>query len=162
MGRGRYSEEQQAFYTRYLNSQAWREKKAARIAKAGGRCEFEAMKLGPRGFDHYRCTRTRYLCVHHSTYERLGAEMDKDLDVFCWYHHVLEHLLWKRCPVCTVPCLEHDEAGEKWLSAVLATTGIDLDKGPVNWKILPNKEFFLLQVPSACPKHFQPFDKEDA
>lgn len=161
MGRARYSPEQQAFYARYLRSPEWRARKERRIARAGRRCEFETMRLGAGGFKRVRCERTRYLCAHHNSYANLGAEPDCDLDVYCWFHHYLEHLLWKRCPRCTVPCLEHDEAAEKWFLAVLATLGIDLDApGPEDWKRLPNKEYFLAMVPSLCPKCLPSFNEE--
>lgn len=152
MGRERYTPQQQEFYRRYLQSPQWRKRKAARIAKSGARCEFVTTSYGPGGTTETRCSRQRYLCVHHSTYERLGAEYDSDLDVFCWSHHMLEHLLWKRCWRCgTVPCLENDEVADKWLAITLKTMGIDLDVGAVNWRNLPNKEVLLAQVPACCP-----------
>ncbi len=149
MSRARYTPQQQAFYHKYLNSKLWQLRKRARILKAGGRCEWTVDNFTDIPI---RCPRTRYLQVHHNTYERLGAEQDGDLEVYCWFHHILEHLLWKRCSRCrTTPCLDNEIIGANWLTAMLATLGISLDTGPVNWKKLPVKEFFLVQVPSQCP-----------
>jgi len=147
MGRERYSPQEQQFYRLYLNSPAWRARRKSRIAKAGGRCEWTVDNFnGPP----VRCARTRYLCVHHNTYERLGAEQDGDLDVYCWAHHMLEHLLWKRCVRCAQPCLENDGLAERWLTITLRAMGINLDAGQVAWRGLPTKEFLLDQIGSIC------------
>lgn len=150
MSANRYSEQERAFYRAYINSPQWRARKNARIEKAGRRCEWETL-LSVVPEVKTRCTRARYLCVHHNTYERLGAEIDSDLDVYCWFHHYLEHLLWKKCVMCTQPCLENEVLGARWFETVLISMGIDLDNGPVNWNVLPNKEVFLEQVPVHCP-----------
>jgi len=150
MGRQRYTPAQQAFYVKYMRSKAWKEKRDAKIRMVGGCCEFETMTWDG-GFKRVRCGRTRYLEVHHNTYVRLSNEMWRDLDVFCWFHHQIEHLLWKRCRRCMIPCLQNDEAAEKWFQIVLSTMQIDLDSGPVNWSNLPNKEIFLDQIPDHCP-----------
>jgi hypothetical protein len=158
MGRNRYTPEQQRAYNQYLNSPLWRAKKAERINMAGGRCEWNTLiTVVPEV--RVRCERKRYLCVHHNTYERLGHEWASDLDVYCWFHHTLEHLLWKRCQ-CQQPCLGDEVRGTTWLEIVLASIGIDLDHGPVNWKNLPNKEFFLAQVPGLCPMCLDYLPKE--
>lgn len=150
MPRERYSSQEQAFYRAYINSPIWRAKKNARIARAGHQCEWNTLvSVVPEV--RVRCARTRYLCVHHKTYERLGAEWDSDLDVYCWFHHMLEHLLWKRCAMCTQPVLENEVVGGQWLEIILASAGIDLDASPVNWKNLPVKEILLDQVPAYCP-----------
>ena len=152
MGRERYNASEQQFYRGYLNSPAWKAKKAARIKKAGNCCEFTITRFGAGGAIEDRCKRQRYLCVHHNTYERLGYEQDNDLDVFCWAHHMVEHLLWKRCFRCgTTPVLENDEVAERWLTITLKTMEIDLDSGPINWRRLPNKEILLAQLPVTCP-----------
>lgn len=150
MSRHRYTDEQQDVYRRYLNSPQWRAKKTDRIRKAGGCCEFTFTEYLPGQAVEKRCTRTRYLCVHHETYERLGAERDNDLAVLCWAHHMLEHLLWARCQ-CSQPRLGNDVEAEKWLIITLSTMGINLDEGPVNWTGLPTKEKLLEQVPLRCP-----------
>lgn len=150
MPRERYSPEQQAFYRAYINSEAWRERKAARISKAGGRCEWETDDFtGPPR----RCVRTRWLCVHHNTYERLGVEQDGDLDVLCYFHHMLIHCLWQRC-ACGQPCLENEERAERWLEIVFRARGLDLDseKGGMTWSKLPNKELLLDEIPPQCPQ----------
>jgi hypothetical protein len=150
MGRERYSAEEQDFYRRYLNSQEWRTRKNARIVKAEHRCEFVATHYRPGGIVEERCCRVRYLCVHHNTYERLGQEKDSDLDVYCWFHHILEHLLWKRCKLCGEPCLGYDTRAELWLTATLAQMEIDLDAGPVVWQGLPTKETLAEQIDDLC------------
>lgn len=145
MSRSRYSPEEQAKYAAYLQSPAWRVKAHNKRVQVGDRCEF---LLGPPGGVFIRCRRTALLQVHHRTYERLGEEWDSDLEVLCWFHHLLTHLLWKRC-ACGEPCLDNDEAGEIWLAATLYTMGIDLDK-VTHWNQLPNKERFLVEVPDKC------------
>lgn len=150
MGRERYTPQEQAYYRNYLNSPAWRARKAARLARSGYRCEFVTTHMKPGGALETRCERKSYLCVHHNTYERLGGERDSDLDVYCWFHHMLEHLLWKACRICGEPCLGYDSLGELWLSATLAQQGIDLDSGKVNWKGLPTKEQLAAQIYHTC------------
>ncbi len=150
MGRERYSPREQEFYRNYLNSLAWKNRRAARIARSGGRCEFVTVRYEPGGPTETRCARTRYLSVHHNTYERLGAEPDKDLDVYCYFHHMLEHMLWKKCRLCGEPCLGYDTMAELWLSATLAQYGIDLDAGPINWRGLPTKEKLSDQIHAVC------------
>lgn len=150
MGRERYTPQEQEFYRRYIASPAWRARKAARIVIAGGRCEFVTTHYAPGSVSEVRCPRVRYLCVHHNTYERLGQERDTDLDVFCWSHHMIEHLLWKRCRVCANPCLGYDSLAERWLAATLAQIGIDLDSGPVQWTNLPTKEQLADQIYHTC------------
>lgn len=151
MGRERYTPQAQEFYRNYLNSPAWRARKNARIAKAGGTCEFVTTHMVPGvGESPVRCTRTRYLCVHHNNYDRLGQELDKDIDVFCWFHHMLEHLLWKKCHLCAQPCLGYDSLAEMWLTATLLQMGIDLDSGKVDWRGLPTKEKLADQIHHTC------------
>lgn len=153
MGRERYSPQEQAFYRNYLNSAAWKAKKSARIAKSGHRCEFITTTFDTGGEKETRCSRTRYLCVHHNTYERLGQEADQDLDVFCWAHHMIEHLLqMKKCHLCAEPCLGYDSLAELWLYATLAQMGIDLDSGRVDWMGLPTKEQLANQICNHCTR----------
>lgn len=148
MGRNRYSPQEQAFYRKYLNSPAWRAKKDARIAKAGGQCEY----VHDEGASYRRrCPRRRYLCAHHNTYERLGKERDTDIDVICWAHHMIVHLLQKACKSCGSPCLGHDGLAELWMDATMAQLGIDLDHGPVKWIGLPTKEQLADTIPEYCP-----------
>lgn len=151
MGRERYSPQEQEFYRNYLKSPAWRLRKEGRIKKSGHRCEFVTTHHEPGKTSEVRCHRTRYLCVHHNTYERLGNEPDTDLDVFCWFHHQIEHLLWmKKCNICGQPCLGYDSLAELWLQATLAQMGIDLDGGRVNWDVLPTKEALAVQIHATC------------
>lgn len=147
MGRERYTAQQRAFYQAYIKSPQWQTRKQARRAKAGNQCEWTVDDFtGPPK----RCQRRRYLCVHHNNYERLGQERDGDLDVYCWFHHMLEHLLWKRCWRCNEPCLQDPVFGEKWLEAALEAMRVNLDFGAVNWKLLPDKEVLLKQVAHTC------------
>src|SRR4051812_27300586 len=99
-----------AAYTKYMASPRWRAVREARLEKAGRRCEFVMTTYAPGRAVEERCVRTRRLEVHHNRYDRLGREFPGDLDVFCYFHHLLEHLLQKRCVTCSRPCLEHDEA----------------------------------------------------
>lgn len=149
MGQQRYSPREQEFYKNYIRSPAWRIRKEARIRAAGMRCEFVTTKHEPGNAYNVRCTRTNYLCVHHNTYERLGNELDKDLDVFCWPHHMIEHLLWKKCCLCGQPCLINDEVAELWLTATLVQMGINLEHKN-QWFKLPNKEQLSHQIHSKC------------
>jgi len=56
-------------YIRYINSEAWRKRRARALKLAGHRCQV--------------CGRNWSLQVHHNTYERLGHEADSDLLVTC-------------------------------------------------------------------------------
>jgi hypothetical protein len=161
MGRERYSRGAQDFYRLYLGSAQWRAKKNDRIRRAGGQCEFVITRFAAGGKTEARCPRRTYLCVHHNTYERLGQEWDQDLDVYCWPHHMLEHLLYKRCRLCGEPALMNDAAGEVWLVATLAAMGLDVDHGGIPWHRLPNKEVLLAQIPSHCPRCKPQFWKGD-
>jgi hypothetical protein len=131
----------------------------ARLEKAGRRCEFVMTTYAPGRAVEERCVRTRRLEVHHNRYDRLGREFPGDLDVFCYFHHLLEHLLQKRCVTCSRPCLEHDEAATAWLLAVLATRRIDPDDPPPVGR-RPPKEVFLALVPRYCPTCL-PFAPDD-
>ena len=150
MGRNRYTQQEQQFYALYLKSAEWKARKSSRIRKAGNRCEFVTTEHLPEGDVSVRCQRTRHLCVHHNTYVRLGAERDSDLDVYCWFHHMLEHLFWKKCEICKEPCLGTDTIGELWLKATLAQMGIDIDTDNIHWTNLPNKEQLAAQIHPRC------------
>jgi len=63
---------QEEQYRAYLASPAWRKRRDAAIARAGGNCE-------RCGISRY----TRRLEVHHKTYDRFGAEPPEDLIVLC-------------------------------------------------------------------------------
>jgi hypothetical protein len=67
-----------AAYRAYLQSDAWRERRARTLAEAGGSCQLDASHQGP--FD-----------VHHNSYERLGAELPSDLVVLCRSCHGRHH-----------------------------------------------------------------------
>lgn len=61
------------FYLAYLNSPNWRLRRNAALRRVGFRCE--------------RCGSKRDLQVHHKTYDRLGAELDSDLEALCLLCH---------------------------------------------------------------------------
>ena len=70
-------------YREYLETDHWRETRAAAIARAGGKCA-----LCPRVAEGSETSR---LHVHHRTYERLGEELPADLVVLCaWCHEAYE------------------------------------------------------------------------
>jgi hypothetical protein len=141
----RYSKE----YKDYIAGPAWRARRDARVQKAGGRCEFVTTRTAAGVLVEDRCRRTDSLQVHHNTYERLGNERDGDLDVYCWFHHLIAHLLMKRCSCCGGPALDNDEAAEAWLLVSLRCLQIEPDSLP-GWDRLPNKEYFLAEIPSLC------------
>lgn len=64
-------------YEQYLQTPWWRAVRNRALHLAGFRCT--------------RCDAKRELQVHHRTYERLGAELDEDLDVLCRGCHLGEH-----------------------------------------------------------------------
>lgn len=66
------------FYLAYLNSPAWKTRRNRALHLAKWRCR--------------RCPSKRDLQVHHTTYERLGAEWDSDLEVLCANCHEGHHL----------------------------------------------------------------------
>lgn len=79
-------------YLEYMSSPEWAARSADRKKLAGYRCEFE--------HEGGRCTATTSLECHHLTYDRLGAELDEDLQVLCeWHHSIVE--MWKcECLLC--------------------------------------------------------------
>ena len=66
------------FYLAYLNSPGWRFRRNAALRRVGFRCE--------------RCGSKRDLQVHHKTYDRLGNELDSDLEALCLLCHEGETL----------------------------------------------------------------------
>ena len=64
-------------YREYIDSPAWKRKRAAAIKHNGSKCNI--------------CGGKSYLQVHHLTYERLGREEMSDLEVLCKFCHGLEH-----------------------------------------------------------------------
>jgi hypothetical protein len=65
-------------YPLYLRTPEWRQTRAAALLRAGDCCSLDAKH-------------TDGLEVHHSTYERLGAELTTDLTVLCHSCHQLYH-----------------------------------------------------------------------
>jgi 5-methylcytosine-specific restriction endonuclease McrA len=57
-------------YIQYINSKEWQRKRAKIIKARGNRCQ--------------RCRATDVtLQLHHRTYDRLGCELDTDLELLC-------------------------------------------------------------------------------
>jgi len=67
-------------YTDYINSEAWRQKAEMVKAERGNHCEL-----------CWRSGEKWVLDVHHLTYERMGNEDDKDLQVLCRLCHARVH-----------------------------------------------------------------------
>ena len=65
-------------YRLYLRTPEWRRTRAAALQRAGHRCSLDAKHIDG-------------LEVHHSAYERLGAELSSDLAVLCHSCHQLHH-----------------------------------------------------------------------
>jgi hypothetical protein len=141
-------------YRDYIGSSDWSRRKTRAKKLAGYQCQYEIGHENPDGITR-RCSRQRYLCVHHLTYDRLGNEADEDLEVLCWIHHLTEHLMWFKCEICQEPILESYTVAEAWLMDELRDRGIDRDHGPVNWNGLPTKEGLrsCLPDPEHCTKH---------
>jgi len=66
-------------YIEYIHSEAWRSRAAEAIRKAGYKCS--------------KCGNIGKLECHHNAYNRLGAELDSDLDVLCDSCHKQIHNL---------------------------------------------------------------------
>jgi len=66
-----------ASYAEYIQSDAWRIRRAAALERAGQRCQV--------------CCSSERLEVHHRTYERLGHEQPADLVVLCRRCHQVFH-----------------------------------------------------------------------
>lgn len=66
-------------YEQYLQTVEWRQRRNRALARAAWRCQGAG------------CDSQRELQVHHRTYERLGAELDEDLEVLCGRCHRAEH-----------------------------------------------------------------------
>lgn len=123
-------------YVAYLGSPAWRATRKAALARAGDRCQFEVPD--PAGaMSLPRCDKTKGLEVHHRTYARLGRELPEDLEVLCWPHHMVEHVMQRRCGVCGRPVLVWYDLAEQWLAAELA--GLRLDPATSPRADLPSK-----------------------
>ena len=65
-------------YPQYLQTAHWRARRNQALKRIGYHCS--------------RCQVTRNLEVHHRTYERLGAELDTDLEVLCRGCHLGHHV----------------------------------------------------------------------
>lgn len=65
-------------YEKYLESPWWKVRRNRALSAANWKCS--------------RCPARRNLEVHHLTYERLGSELDSDLEVLCQDCHTGHHL----------------------------------------------------------------------
>jgi hypothetical protein len=65
-------------YAAYLQTPEWRARRDRAVRRARFRCE--------------RCHGRGELQVHHRSYQRLGAELDEDLEVLCDRDHRQEHI----------------------------------------------------------------------
>jgi hypothetical protein len=103
-------------YRNYLASITWAERRRRRLIAAGHRCEFvpccEFHDDGPRG---PRCAVTENLEVHHRSYERLGAELDTDLEVLCRFHHRVRHCESAVCELCEEFIFAHQQDAIAWV-----------------------------------------------
>lgn len=125
-------------YTAYINSPLWRARRRRALEIAGNRCQFEILQPGSTSL--VRCPSSALLSVHHKTYERLGQELDEDLEVLCWFHHQLEHLMWVRCKTCDGTLFVTDAEGSAWLESELRSLGVDLMQKGWTWPTLPSKD----------------------
>lgn len=66
-------------YAKYLASQAWQAKKIEVIAKRGRHCELCSTYTAKK------------IDVHHLSYQRVGHELDSDLQVLCDACHCMQH-----------------------------------------------------------------------
>lgn len=66
-----------AEYTSYLQSDAWRVRRARTLMLAGGACQ--------------RCGRNQATDAHHKHYRTLGRERDGDLEALCARCHAAAH-----------------------------------------------------------------------
>jgi 5-methylcytosine-specific restriction endonuclease McrA len=64
-------------YLDYLDSDYWRARRILKMRSAGFKCQ--------------RCGGRKNLQVHHRSYERLGRELDSDLELLCRNCHEAEH-----------------------------------------------------------------------
>lgn len=69
-------------YYEYIKSDKWKKKRLHRLKQLGNKCR--------------RCGSTKQIDVHHMTYQRLGAEKSKDLEVLCRVCHTLYHSVHKK------------------------------------------------------------------
>lgn len=73
----RLTEEDRARYARYLQTDQWRERRSAALARAKYRCQL--------------CSSKFTLQTHHRTYKRIGRERPEDLIVLCDRCHGKHH-----------------------------------------------------------------------
>ncbi len=142
-----YDRPARAIYEAYIASPEWTRRRHRALARAGYRCQYESEH--PIG-KPTRCVSTRHLEVHHLTYQRLGHELDADLEVLCWAHHMSEHLSWRRCPKCCRPLLGSYEEAYAWLKDYLVGERIPGNLDWVPWKRLPRKFALEAALPEFC------------
>lgn len=128
-------------YRDYINSPQWRARRLRALDLAGNRCEYwTGDEPGSR------CAEVKRLQVHHRTYTRLGCEADDDLEVLCWFHHMVEHMTWRHCR-CGDPVVTHGEA-EAFVAGVLRRRRVDL--ATARPEDLPSKPYLESLLPRSC------------
>lgn len=90
-------------YRQYVNSAAWRARRAQELAKAGHRCQV----CGHQGGAGIA------LQVHHLSYDRLGQETARDIVVLCKLCHECKHGLSKIAQVADAVCGKEDPERER-------------------------------------------------
>ena len=85
-------------YDAYIQSDAWKAKRAAKLAQTGNKCA-KAGDIRYRSNDDGTYTEVDMcsgpLQVHHIRYDHLGDESMSDLEVMCEWHHRQEHKSWQ-------------------------------------------------------------------
>lgn len=96
-------EDRRALYREYMTSTAWRTRRGAEIAKAGGACQ-ECGHNGSAGIP---------LQVHHLRYDNLGDELERDIVVLCKLCHECKHGLSKIAKFTDAVCGKEDPERER-------------------------------------------------
>lgn len=145
--RGEYDKAQRAAYVAYIASPQWAARRRRSLQLAGYRCQFE--DEDPVS-GNKRCERRQHLEVHHRTYIRLGRELDQDLEVLCYFHHMVEHLMWYLCPKCSDPILRTYTETAAWLRSYLVGERIRGNLDLVHRSQLPRKFALVASLPEFC------------
>jgi hypothetical protein len=98
-------------YREYLQSPLWQSTRERRLQIAGRRCEFAG------------CKAMFGLNVHHVSYERLGRELDSDLEVLCERHHLARHVMNIGCTFCGEAVIEDEQEACSVVEQAIAEAG---------------------------------------
>lgn len=88
-------------YIDYLQSNAWKSKRAEKLSSVGHKCAEAGdvrYRVLPDGSTQEVDMCSGPLHVHHLTYANLGNEPLSDLRVLCEWHHRQEHKRWRSKP----------------------------------------------------------------